>query len=107
MKDAICRFVKQWIESYRGELYLAVPLDRLLDLMNSYLEELGEDGLDVSEVTKEDVKKCLKNDDTVEVVSTKDGNEVLWLWGGRLLKDMINKIAELADRWGEAAVAAI
>jgi len=107
MTDAVCRFVNQWIESYRDELYLAVPLDKLLELMNSYLEEAGGDGLDVSEVTKEDVKMCLKNDDTVEIVSTKDGREVLWLWGGRRLRDMVSRVAELADRWGEVAATAI
>jgi len=105
MTDAVCRLVNQWIESYRSELYLAVPLDRLLELMNSYLEEVGEDGLDVSEVTKEDVKMCL--DDTVEIVSTKDGGEVLWLWAGRRFKDMVGRVAELADRWGEVAATAI
>jgi hypothetical protein len=103
MTDAVCRFVNQWIESYRDELYLAVPLDKLLELMNSYLEEVGGDG--VSEVTKEDVKKCLG--DTVEIVSTKGGREVLWLWGGRRLRDMVGRVAELADRWGEVAATAI
>jgi len=104
MTDAVCRLVNQWIESYRDELYLAVPLDRLLKLMNSYLEEVGEEGLDNVKITKEDVKKCI--DDTVKLVVADNGREVLWLWGGRLFRDVINKIIAVAGREGEAAVVA-
>jgi hypothetical protein len=104
MKD-ICKHIKEWIDGYRSELYLAVALDKLLDLMNSYLEDVGIN--DIPEITKEDVKTCLKNDSTVKIITVKDGGEVLWLWDGPYLSDMINKIAELTDRWGEAVVAAI
>jgi hypothetical protein len=104
MKD-ICRYIKEWIDSYRSELYLAIAIDKLLDLMNSYLEDVGEEGL--PKITKEDVEMCLKNDNTVKIIAVKDGGKVLWLWEGPHLSDMINKIAELADRWGEATVAAI
>jgi len=72
--------------------------------MNSYLEEVGEEGLDVSEVTKEDVKKCI--DGTVKLVVADNGREVLWLWGGRLFRDVVSKIIAVAGREGEAAVAA-
>ncbi len=102
MSNALCRHVRQWIDSYRDELYIAVALDRLIELMNSYLEEVGEE--DATEVTKEDVKKCL--DDTVKIIASREGGEVLWLWSGQMLSDLINKVAELADREGEAAVTA-
>ncbi|MFZ8838696.1 MAG: hypothetical protein ACO2PM_07115 [Pyrobaculum sp.] len=103
MKD-VCRHIKEWIDGYRGELYLAIALDKILNLMNSYLEDAGEEG---SKITKEDVEMCLKNDSTAKIIAVKDGSEVLWLWDGPLLPDMISKIAEMADRWGEAAAAAI
>ena len=72
--------------------------------MNSYLEEVGEEGLDNVKITKEDVKKCI--DDTVKLVVADNGREVLWLWGGRLFRDVINKIIAVAGREGEAAVVA-
>jgi hypothetical protein len=102
--DAVCRYIRQWIDTYRNDMYIAVALDRLLQLMNSYLEEVGEEGLDNVKITKEDVKKCI--DSTVKVVAADNGREVLWLWGGRLLRDVINKIIAMAGREGEAAVAA-
>ena len=102
--DAVCRYIRQWIDAYRNDMYLAIALDRLLELMNSYLEEVGEEGLDNVKITKEDVKKCI--DGTVKVVAADNGREVLWLWGGRLFRDVINKIIAVAGREGEAVVVA-
>ncbi len=105
--SALCRHIRQWIDSYRDELYIAVALDRLIDLMNSYLEEVGEEDLDATKITKEDVKKCL--DDTVKIIASREGREVLWLWNGHMLLNLINnnmkglRLAALRGplRWAE------
>jgi len=103
MTDDVCVYIRRWIDSLRGDLYVAVSAERLLELMNGYLEEVGEDDLDVSEVTKEDLKRCLKHDDTIRF-ATKDGKEVLWLWGGWRLHSLIDRVIEIAAEEGEVDV---
>jgi hypothetical protein len=102
---ATCVYIRRWIDSLRSNLHLAVSVEKLLDLMNGYLEEVGEDDLDISKVTKEDLKRCLKYDDTVKFIETKKG-EVLWLWDGWRLHNLINRIIEVAAEEGKAEVVA-
>jgi hypothetical protein len=105
MNDAVCVYIRRWIDSLRSDLYVAVSIERLLHLLNGYLEEVGEDDLDVAKVAKEDLKRCLKYDDTVKFVETKKG-EVLWLWDGWRLHNLIDRIVEMASKEGEVAVTA-
>jgi len=97
----ICKHVNRWIDSYRSDLYVAVALDKFVEMLNDFLKAVGEN-LDVA---KEDVKRCLRWDDTVKVVDV-DGREVLWLWGGWRLYDMIIRVAKYAAKEGEVAVIA-
>jgi hypothetical protein len=96
---AICRHVRQWIDNYRSDLYIAVALDKFIEMINGYLDTIGEGG----KVTKEDVKTCVKYDDTVKIVEVRGGG-VLLLWSGWRLHDLIDRAVELAAEEGEAAV---
>jgi 2',3'-cyclic-nucleotide 2'-phosphodiesterase (5'-nucleotidase family) len=96
---AICKYVKQWIDDYRSDLYLAVELDRFTAMIDGYLDTVGE----AVKITKEDVKTCLKYDDTVKIMDV-DGKEVLWLWDGWRLYSFIDKVANLASKYGEVWV---
>ncbi|MFZ8808102.1 MAG: hypothetical protein ACO2PN_08340 [Pyrobaculum sp.] len=100
-QNPACRHVEQWINDYRSDLYVAVTLDKLVDMINDYLDTIGEKG----KITKEDIKTCLRHDDTVRIVPVGD-KEVLWLWHGWRLYNLIDKVAELAMKEGEVAVAA-
>jgi len=100
-QNPACRHVKQWIDNYRSDLYVAVALDKLVKMINDYLDTIGEKG----GISKEDVKMCLKYDDTVKIVEV-DNKEVLWLWHGWRLYDLMHKAARVAAKEGEAAVAA-
>ena len=96
----ICKHVNRWIDSYRSDLYVAVALDKFVEMINGFLKATGED----IDVTKEDVKRCLRWDD-IKVVDV-DGREVLWLWGGWRLYDLIDRAAKYAAKDGEVAVIA-
>jgi hypothetical protein len=96
---AACKHVRHWIDDYRSDLYIAVALDKLIEMINGYLNTIGEKG----EITKEDIKMCLRYDDTVRIVSVGD-KEVLWLWHGWRLYGLMDKVAELATKEGEVAV---
>jgi 2',3'-cyclic-nucleotide 2'-phosphodiesterase (5'-nucleotidase family) len=98
MTSAICKHVKRWIDSYRSDLYLAVALEKFAAMVNGYLDAAGE----AVRITKDDVKTCIKYDDTVRVVDV-NGREVLWLWSGWRLYDMIDRVAEVASKEGEVA----
>jgi len=100
-QNPACRHVEQWIDDYRSDLYVAVALDKLVDMINDYLDTIGEKG----EITKEDIKTCLRYDDTVRIVPVGD-KEVLWLWHGWRLYGLMDKVAELATKEGEVAVVA-
>jgi len=100
-QQAPCRYVKLWVDNYRSDVYVAVALDKFVEMVNGYLSTIGE-GL---KITKEDVKMCLRYDDTVKIVDV-NGKEVLWLWNGWRLYDMINKAVEAAAKEGEASIVA-
>jgi len=92
---SVCTQIRQWIADLRSDLYAALSLDWLISLVND--SEVA--------VTKDDVKTCLKYDDTVKIIDA-NGREVLWLWGGSYLYDFVDKVADLASKYGEAMVIA-
>jgi hypothetical protein len=96
---AICRHVRQWIDDYRSDLYIAVAFDKFIEMVNGYLDAVGQ----TDKVAKEDVKTCIRYDDTVKIMDV-GGKEVLWLWDGWRLHDLIDRAVKLAAREGEAAV---
>jgi hypothetical protein len=100
---AVCTYVKRWIDDLRSDMYVAITTEKLLELMNGYLKEVGEDDLDVETVTENDLKTCLRYDDTVKIVKTKDG-EVLLLWSGWRLYDLIDRVIETTAKEGETAI---
>jgi hypothetical protein len=100
MKRAVCRYIREWIDSLRKDLYAAVSMERFLQMLNGFLEDVGEEGVEPP-ITREDVLACLKRDKAIKIVSSKDGKEVLMLWD---VDDLIDKIIEAAAREGEAAV---
>lgn len=95
--SAKCRYVRRWISTLRSELYAAVSMERLLELLNGYLEDVGEDGVE-GPLTRDDVAACLKDAKIV----TKGGREVVLLWGP---DDLIGKVVEAAAENGEAVIA--
>jgi hypothetical protein len=97
----VCRYVRQWVNSLRRDMCVAISVDELLELMNSYLEAVGYGSLE--KVTESGLKECLKRNKTVEAV-VKDGKEVLWLWGGRRRRELLDRIVEMAVKNGEVSV---
>jgi hypothetical protein len=83
-ESPVCRKVKELIRDMRSDMYLAVRMDE-------FVKVLTEGG----PITEEDVKQCLRYDDTVKVVRVKD-KEVLWLWDGWRIHDLISRTAEVA-----------
>jgi hypothetical protein len=81
----ICRYVKHVINELRSDIFLAITLDRIVEILSE-----PEDP-----VTADDVRACLRHDDTVKIINV-SGKEVLWLWDKRYLHTLINRIAELA-----------
>jgi hypothetical protein len=105
-QNPVCSEVKNWIDDLRSDMYVAVAVDRLVGLINGYLETAAQEhGAEAIKITKEDVYVCLKYDDTVRMMDV-DGKEVLWLWDGWRLYSLIHKAARMAAKEGEVAVAA-
>jgi hypothetical protein len=100
----VCKYVKRWVDDLRSDMYVAITTEKLLELMNGYLKEVGEDDLDVETVTEDDLKTCLRYDDTVRIVRTKDNVDVLLLWSGWRLYDLIDRVIETTAREGETAI---
>ena len=98
----VCRYIRKWINSLRKEACVAITVDALLELMNGYLEAVGYGNLE--KVTEADLKECLKRNKTVEIV-VKDGDEVLWLWGGRSRRELFDRIIKMTVKNGEVSVA--
>jgi hypothetical protein len=90
----VCRRVKQLIDDLRDELYVALTLDVFVIYVN-------DPGLPA--VTKEDVKACLKYDDTVKIVNV-NGKEIVWLWDGQRLYEFVDRAVNLASEYSEAVV---
>ncbi len=97
----VCRFVRWWITGLRRDMYVAVAVDELLDQMNWFLEHVGYGKLE--KVAEGELKECLKHIPTVEII-VKDGNEVLWLWGGRLRGRLLSRIIKKAAEDGGVAI---
>jgi hypothetical protein len=92
-KNAICEKVVDLIISLRSDLYVALPLDQFVSMLND----------PEPKVTEADVKACAKFDDTIKIVRV--GNrEIMWLWGDWRLYRLIDKIIELASEYGEIVV---
>jgi hypothetical protein len=89
----VCNRVKQLVDDLRSDLFAALTLDAFV----IYASDPD------MPVTKEDVKTCLKYDDTVKFVSV-NGKEVLWLWDGWRLHDFVNRIIDLAKNYTQAIV---
>ena len=100
-QNPACKYIKQWIDDLRSDMYMAVALDKFIEMINGYLDTIGEKG----EITKEDVKTCIRYDDTVKIMDV-NGKEVLWLWGGWRLHDLMHRAAEVAAKESEVAAVA-
>jgi len=97
----VCRYVRRWINSLRKDECIAISVDELLELMNTYLKAVGYGNLE--KVAGSDLKECLKRSKTVEMV-VKDGGEVLWLWGGRRRRELFDMIIQKAVKDGKVYV---
>jgi len=97
----VCRYVRRWINSLRKDECIAISVDELLELMNTYLKAVGYGNLE--KVAEGDLKECLKRSKTVEMV-VKDGGEVLWLWGGRRRRELFDMIIQKAVKDGKVYV---
>ena len=85
----------------RRQLTAAITVDTFLKILNGYLEDVGYGKLE--KVTEDELKECLRRIGTVEVI-VKDGKEVVWLWGGRRLRELVNRIVDIATQEGEINV---
>jgi hypothetical protein len=105
-QNPACKYIRQWIDDLRSDMYVAVALDRFIQLVDGYLETAAQErNVETVKITKEDVYACLKYDDTVKIVDV-DGREVLWLWGGWRLHDLMRRVAEVAAKEGEVSAVA-
>jgi len=95
----ICREVRNVIDDMRSDLITAVRMDAFVDWINSHVSvEAEERGEEVAEISREDVAACLKLDPTVKIINV-DGVEVVWLWGGGYLDELINRVAAAARKY--------
>jgi hypothetical protein len=92
----ICSKVQNLIDDMRSDIIVAVRMDAFVDWVRDSLsveaEERGE------EIAREDVAACLKLDPTVRIINV-DGVEVVWLWSGGYLNELINRVAAAARRY--------
>jgi hypothetical protein len=95
---SVCRYIRQWIGVLRRQLAAAITVDKLLKILNGYLRDVGYGKLE--KVTEDELKECLRRIGTVEVI-VKDGKEVVWLWSGRRLRELVNRIVDIAVQEGE------
>jgi hypothetical protein len=95
----ICREVQNVIDDMRSDIIVAVRMDAFVDWINSRVNVGAEErGEEVAEITKEDVAACLKLDPTIKMLNI-DGVEVVWLWGGGYLDELINRAAAAARKY--------
>jgi hypothetical protein len=97
----ICEKIRQTIEDMRSDVYLAVAVEQFVKFINESLSiEAEERGVEAVEVTADDVKACIKGDDTIRIIE-KGGKEVLWLWGGAYMRVLVDRVIEWAVEYGE------
>jgi hypothetical protein len=97
----VCEVVRQTIDNMRSDVFLAVVLDEFVKYVNQHFEAEAEMGRgEAITVTVDDVKACIRHDDTIKIVE-KDGKEVLWLWGGAYVQTLIEKVVEWAVEYRE------
>jgi hypothetical protein len=87
-QNAVCKKARELINDMRADIYLAVRLDEFVRLV--------ADSLDAP-VTADDVKACIRHDDTVKII--KMGNaEVLWLWNGWYYHRLVDSVVYMTLR---------
>ena len=86
----VCAKVRELIDDMRADIFLAVRLDEFVKMVADSLD--GD-----APVTADDVKKCIRHDSTVRMVSVGD-KEVLWLWSGWRLYSLIDHVVNMARR---------
>ena len=95
----ICRGVQNVIDDMRSDIIVAVRMDAFVDWINNHIRVVAEErGEEVAEISREDVVACLKLDPTVKIINV-DGVEVVWLWGGGYLDELINRVAAAARKY--------
>ena len=90
----VCRALERVIADMRADIYLAVRLDELVRWVNDELEASGSE----VKATADDVKECLRYDNTIKIVKTKS-TEVIWLWELWRYYELIEKVADMAARY--------
>jgi len=86
----VCRALEQVIADMRSDVYLAVRLDELVSRVNAKLETV--------KATAEDVKECLRYDNTIKIIKTKSV-EVIWLWESWRYYELVEKVADMVARY--------
>jgi cellulose biosynthesis protein BcsQ len=95
----ICREVQSVIDDMRSDIIVAVRMDEFVDWINSHISVAAEErGEEVAEISREDVVACLRNDPTVKIINV-GGVEVVWLWGGGYLDELVNRAAAAARKY--------
>jgi len=95
----ICREVQSEIDDMRSDIIVAVRMDAFVDWINNHIRAVAEErGEEVVEISREDVVACLKLDPTVKIINV-GGVEVVWLWGGGYLDELINRVAAAARKY--------
>jgi hypothetical protein len=95
----ICREVQSEIDDMRSDIIVAVRMDAFVDWINRHVRvEAEERGEEAAEISREDAAACLKLDPTVKIINV-GGVEVVWLWGGEYLDELINRTAAAARKY--------
>jgi len=96
-KEIVCRHVRDLIDDMRSDMYLAVRLNEFVKLVNERIKAYAEErGVEAVEVAEEDVKRCIRYYDEVKIVD----DDVLWLWGGWYAYYLVEKVADMARKYG-------
>jgi len=95
----ICREVRSVVDDMRSDIIVAVRMDAFVDWINSHVSVAAEErGEEAVEISREDVVECLRNDPTVKIINV-GGVEVVWLWGGGYLDELISRTAAAARKY--------
>ncbi len=95
----VCSKVADVVSDMRSDGYLAVRIDELVDFVNTSLSVEEKEGRQEVVVTVEDVKRCLRLDDTVRIIGDRSG-EAVWLWGGSYMFLLADKASKMALKYG-------
>ena len=84
---AVCAKINELIRDMRSDGFLAIRMDEFVRWLNEHVK-----------ATADDVKGCLRYDNTIKIVKTKSA-EVIWLWESWRYYELVEKAVDMAARY--------